>query len=166
MAARRPITDDDRRRVAALHAEGLSRNEIARRIGRSMATVSKIAAELGLSFDRTRTREATRAKVADARERRATLALKLLQLVEQEADAFNQPCTLHSFGGRDHTYRSRTVDRPPPRERRDMAATISLLVDKHVRLVELDADTGHGQAASLLGALLDNLQAKHGTGDQ
>lgn len=140
MAAGRPITDDDRRRVAELHAQGLSRNEIARQIGRSQATVSKLATELGLTFDRARTREATRAKVTDAKARRAALALKLLALAEQEAEAFNQPCVLHSFGGKDHTYNSKTVDRPPARERRDMAATINILVDKHARLIDMDAD--------------------------
>jgi len=44
-----PITDRDQ------HAEGLTRNTIGRQIGRAASTVSKIAAELGLDFDRSRT---------------------------------------------------------------------------------------------------------------
>lgn len=138
--AGRPLTDHDYEQVKALHAEGCNRNEIARRISRAQSTVSKIARELGLPFDRARTAEATKAKITDAKERRAALSLKLLALAEQEADAFTESCTLHSFGGKDHTYNSKTVDKPPPRERRDMAATINILVDKHARLAEMDAD--------------------------
>jgi hypothetical protein len=140
MAAGRSLTDADRDRVRELHAAGLSRNAIAREIKRSQATVTKLAAELGLSFDRRRTRAATAAKQDDAKARRAALAVKLLGLAEQEADAFTQPATLHSFGGKDHTYNSKTVDRPPARDRRDMAATIGLLLDKHARLLDMDAD--------------------------
>jgi hypothetical protein len=140
MAAGRSLTDADRDRVRELHAAGLSRNAIAREIKRSQATVTKLAAELGLSFDRRRTRAATAAKQDDAKARRAALAVKLLGLAEQEADAFTQPATLHSFGGKDHTYNSKTVDRPPARDRRDMAATIGLLLDNHARLLDMDAD--------------------------
>ncbi|MGH2820776.1 MAG: helix-turn-helix domain-containing protein [Actinomycetota bacterium] len=136
----RPVTDQERERVRALHAEGLSCARIAREIGRAKSTVSGVARDLGLSFDRSKTREATAAQVDDAKARRARLALKLLGLAEQEADEFNQPCTLHSFGGKDHTYNSKTVPRPPARERRDMAATINILVDRHARLTEMDAD--------------------------
>lgn len=39
----RPVTDEDRRRVRELHAEGLSRNAIGKEIGRSGRTVSRIA---------------------------------------------------------------------------------------------------------------------------
>lgn len=165
MAAGRPVDDTDRNRVRELHAQGLSCARIAREIGRAKSTVSGIAKDLGLTFDRTKTRQATAAQVDDAKARRARLNLKLLALAEQEADEFNEPCTLHSFGGKDHTYNSKTVDRPPPRERRDMAATINILVDRHARLVELDRDDGNSEVASLLGTLLGGLQAKHGTGD-
>lgn len=93
MAAGRPLTDHDRQRVAELHAQGMSRNDIARQIKRSPSTVTKLARELGLAFDRAATRAATAAKVADAKARRADLALKLLDLAHEEADAFRQPCT-------------------------------------------------------------------------
>ncbi|MFF2188128.1 helix-turn-helix domain-containing protein [Streptomyces sp. NPDC058155] len=41
----RPITYDDRRRVRELHAQDKNHNEIARAIGRSPSTVSKIAGQ-------------------------------------------------------------------------------------------------------------------------
>jgi len=58
---KRPVTGDDRHRVAELHAQGLSRNAIAVEIGRSGRTVSRICAEQDppLTFERTRTAAAT-----------------------------------------------------------------------------------------------------------
>jgi IS30 family transposase len=68
-----PVTDEDRERLRQLHAEGHGRNEIARRLKRSPRTISILAEELGLSFDRTATAVATQARVIDAKARRAAL---------------------------------------------------------------------------------------------
>jgi IS30 family transposase len=73
LAERRPVTAADRRIVAELHTGGKSRNDIAREIGRSGRTVSRIAAELGLTVERTGTIAATKAKQADAAARRVRL---------------------------------------------------------------------------------------------
>lgn len=70
-----PITDADREAVRRLHAEGKSRNQIARETGRSAATVSKIAAAEGLTFSGgARVAAATEARRADAAARREQLA--------------------------------------------------------------------------------------------
>ncbi|KJE23695.1 Helix-turn-helix domain [Frankia torreyi] len=69
----RPVADGEAEQVRALHAEGLSRNKIAERLGRSPSTVSKLAQTLGLEFDRAATRAATRAAVVDAAARRAEI---------------------------------------------------------------------------------------------
>lgn len=70
-----PITDRDREQVRRLHAEGKSRNAIARAIGRSAATVSKIAGQEGLTFSGgARVAAATEARRADAAARRELLA--------------------------------------------------------------------------------------------
>ncbi|MEV2255721.1 hypothetical protein AB0I94_35080 [Streptomyces sp. NPDC050147] len=45
-----PTTDRDRWAVRRLRAAGKSRNAIARELGRGAASVSKIAAERGLTF--------------------------------------------------------------------------------------------------------------------
>ncbi|GAA4059752.1 helix-turn-helix domain-containing protein [Actinomadura miaoliensis] len=163
MAARRPITDDDRRRVAELHAQGLSRNAIAKEIKRSQATVSKLAAELGLSFRRERTAEATRAKVLDAKARRAALALDLLGDAERLRRQLWEPCTLVKIGGKDNVATEHPLPRPLFDDQLRIVQATGLAVERHARLVELDADTGHDNARSLLGALLGGLQAKHGT---
>ncbi|WP_425829318.1 hypothetical protein [Streptomyces fractus] len=46
-----PVSDADREQVRRLHAQGLTRNAVARQIGRSASTVTKIAKAEGLRFD-------------------------------------------------------------------------------------------------------------------
>ncbi|GAA0638141.1 hypothetical protein GCM10010174_69980 [Kutzneria viridogrisea] len=141
-----PLTEQDRQRVRELHAQGLTRNEIGRAIGRSASTVSKLAKELGLTFDRSKTRAATEAKVADAKSRRAALALNLLGDAERIREQLWQPCRVYSFGGRDNVYSEEWHERP------DFAAQLKILqatgvaLDKVMRIEAHDADT-HGLAA-------------------
>src|SRR5687767_5032223 len=100
----RPVTDVDRQRIAELHARGMTRNEIARELGRSGKTVSKLAVELGLTFDRAATAIATQAKHLDARARRAGLALALLADAERLRAQLWAEIKIYNFGGRDNTY--------------------------------------------------------------
>jgi len=164
MAARRPVTDAERDQVRAMHADGASRNAIARALGRSPSTITAIADELGLSFNRERTAAATAAKQADNRARRAQLAAALLDDVERLRAQLFAPTTVYAFGGRDNVYREHKVDRPPPREQRDIVLAITNLIASHLRLVEYDRDTGADPVTGMLGALLADLQARHGTG--
>ncbi|MCI2424110.1 helix-turn-helix domain-containing protein [Saccharopolyspora sp. K220] len=60
-----------------LHAQGKTRNDIAREIGRSPSTVSRLAHAAGLSFDRSKTAAATQAKQRDNAARRADLVRRL-----------------------------------------------------------------------------------------
>lgn len=165
MAPGRPLTDHDRDQVKALHAEGCNRNEIARRISRAQSTVSKIARELGLTFDRTRTAEATKAKVADAKARRAELAALLLEDAHRLRVQLWEPCTLVKIGGKDNVATEHPLVRPLFEDQLKIVQASSLAAERHARLVELDKDDGTSEVASLLGNLLGGLQAKHGTGD-
>ena len=162
--AGRPVTQADRDQVAAMHADGKSRNEIARALGRSPSTVSAIAQELGLSFGRERTAAATAAKQADNRARRARLAAEMLDDIARLRAQLFAPTVVFAFGGKDNVYREHKVDRPPPREQRDIVLAITNLIASHLRLVEYDRDTGAAPVAGMLGALFADLQARHGTG--
>lgn len=162
--AARPVTQAERDQVAAMHADGKSRNEIARALGRSPSTVSAIARDLGLSFARERTAAATAAKQRDNRARRAELAAALLDDIARLRAQLFAPTVVFAFGGKDNVYREHQVDRPPPREQRDIVLAITNLIASHLRLVEYDRDTGADPVTGMLGALLADLQARHGTG--
>jgi AraC-like DNA-binding protein len=163
---RRPVTDADRRLVAELHAEGLSRNEIARRIHRSGRTVSRIADELGLSFERgEQVQAATEARKVDARSRRARLALALLEDAERLRQQLFAACTVWNFGGKDNSFESQLIDEPSFRDKREIMSAIGIAIDRSVRLDEYDSGASVGQVVSLLESLAQGLTARWGSGD-
>ncbi|WP_242908690.1 hypothetical protein [Actinomadura terrae] len=157
MAARRPITTRDRRSVAELHARGLNRNAIAREIGRAQSTVSKIARELGLTFDRRRTAEATRAKVIDAKARRAELAALLLEDAHRLRVQLWEPCDLVKIGGKDNVATREPLERPLFDDQLRIVQAAGLAAERHARLVELDADNGVNDGRAMLTNLAEAL---------
>lgn len=142
-----PVTDQERQRVRELHAEGCSRNEIARRIGRGARTVSRIAAKLGLTFDRTQTEEATRARKADLEERRVILAEALQTDAEQLTDQMWQPAKVFRIGGSANKYVEKQVDEPPADAKRDLMAAAGIAIEKSLKLVPPEREDLEGLAA-------------------
>jgi len=156
----RPVTQEDHDRVRELHARGLSRNAIAAAMGRSGRTVSRIAARLGLGFDREQVRAATEAKKADARARRTQLALALLDDVDQLRARLHVPYVVYQFD-REGNLVTGVLDRPPARDQRDLMMAIGAAIDRSLRLDEYDADPGLDAAKSMLGALARGLGAAY-----
>ncbi|MFP8960025.1 hypothetical protein ACLIYP_05550 [Streptomyces nanhaiensis] len=155
----RPVTQDDYDAVARLHAEGLGRNEIARRIDRAQRTVSVIAAELGLTFDTTMTEEATRHRVAQLAERRAILAEALQGDAERLTEQLWQPSKVWNFGGKDNKYAERTVPEPPADAKKNLMAAAGMAIDRSLKLVPPDTDRGEDAARGMVGQLLTGLTA-------
>ena len=143
-------------RVKELHAQGLGHNDIVRTIGCAPATMAKIVKHLGLSFDRTRTEKATKAKQVDAAARRADIVRRLYSQAEDildrlEADEHN---LVEVSAGKAVKY---THDRMPPRDIHALINSIGAATEKAVRLEKLDARDGAEDVASMLGALGDAL---------
>lgn len=164
MATHRPLTDQDRDQVKALHAEGLGRNAIAKRIGRSAWLVTKIAREAGLDFDRSnhpQLQVATAARVADGRARRAKLALELLDDIALIREQLRSQIMAYSVGGKDNFLSFGEVPRPSPRDLMYLSTAIGNLTDRHIRLDEYGADPGVDAAKSMLGALAKGLGAAY-----
>ncbi|MFF0744201.1 helix-turn-helix domain-containing protein [Streptomyces sp. NPDC004111] len=130
-----PITDRDRAEVRRLHAEGKSRNQIARSTGRSASTISKIARAEGLAFSGgARVAAATEARRADAAARREQLADEALN------GALGQ---VVRTGGAENA-----------RDARDHATAARALTEVHARVAELTRRTGTGSSG---GSMLDRL---------
>lgn len=146
----RPVTEEERDRVFALHADGLSRNAIARELGRGESTVSRIAAEAGLRFDRHVVAEAVEAKKIDGAARRAQLQLDALDAAAKLFSQMFAPTKVYNFGGKDNDYNERAVDEPPFRDKRDIATSIKALADTALKLAEYDKATGHEDERSML----------------
>lgn len=143
-----PVTDADREQVRRLHAEGASRNAIARQLGRSASTVSKIARELGLAFSGgARVAAATEARRADAAARREQLADGALD------GALGQV--------------ARTGGAESARDARDHATAARALTEVHARVAELARHSGTGSAGrSVLDKLADALMGQADGGDR
>lgn len=150
-----------------VRAGELSCRAIARKHDISTATVRKYTAEAGITdaFSRAQTENATRAKTADNRSRRAALAEKFLALADQLLDQVDKPHVVHSFGGRDNTFASEILDRPPTSDIRNLMTAAAVAVDKSIAIDRHDTKSGADTVASLLGDLFGGLVEKHGTGD-
>jgi hypothetical protein len=141
-----PVTDAERQRVAELHAQGKSRNAIATDLGRSGRTISKIAAELGLTFERTRTAAATAAKKVDGAARRAQLQLDLLEAAQKHLGQYFAETTVFNFGGKENDFNSRTMPEPPHRDKQAIANAVKALADTALKLADYDRATDAGGA--------------------
>jgi helix-turn-helix protein len=146
------ITDVDRERVRTLHAEGKTRNDIARAIGRSPSTVTGIARALGLSFDRSATAAATHARQVDNRARRIGIVGRLYGRAEQvlgrlEADGYTFTATTV------HGIETKVLDHVPAPDEKALASAMSTHLGAAARLEQVDADKGTDGVKSMLGGL-------------
>ncbi|MGH3584839.1 MAG: helix-turn-helix domain-containing protein [Pseudonocardia sp.] len=161
----RPVTDETREQVRQLHAQGLSRNEIARQFGRSGRTISLIAKDLGLTFDRAaETEVATRVRQADNKARRAGIIASLYDIAEDDIAHLRKQGgydLVEASAGKAVAYR---VERLPAQDRKALVPAISTGTNAAVRLEQVDADTGAGEVGSLLTTLFDRLRDRHGDG--
>ncbi|WP_330261801.1 helix-turn-helix domain-containing protein [Streptomyces sp. NBC_00539] len=133
-----PITDADRAAVRRLHAEGKSRNHIARELGRGAATVSKIAAAEGLTFSGgARVAAATDARKADASARREQLADDALDGALAQVER---------VGAADSA-----------RDARDYATAARALTEVHAKVAELARSNKSTSTGGMLDRLADVL---------
>lgn len=155
-----PITDEDREAVKRLHAEGRPRNAIAREIGRSGSTVSKIADSLGLTFDRAETTAvATAARSADLASRRVALAEALHDDAERLRVQLWQPHEYFDWGGSNHSFDKHTAPQPTPADKRALMGAVSVAVDKSLKLVPPRDEQGAADAVSMLDQLAAGIRA-------
>lgn len=149
----RPLTTDELAQLRALHANGMGRNDIARALERSPASISKYAAEAGLSFDRSSVQAATAARKADAAAKRAALQLLLLDDARRLRAQLWEKHEYREYGGKEFVLRKWTQDEPTPTDKLKLMQATGAAIDRSLRLAEHDADGGLEQAKSLLGEI-------------
>lgn len=162
-----PLDPDKRAAIlASIRAGGTCRG-VAREHGVSPGTVRNIASDAGLvdPFARTQTENATRAKQADNKALRTELRHRLLVKAGQLLDQMDEAHTVFAFGGKDNSFNSHVLDKPPTSDLRNLMTSAAVAIDKHAVLERIDADNGSDSLGSLLGGVMDRLQATHGLGD-
>lgn len=123
----KPVSPEERERILAACAEGLSCNEIAKRFGRSNNTISRIARAAGHRFAQVNALRARQINQGYTAERRANIRLSTVQVIEDRLQDFNAPTLVYNFGGKDNDYNEHTLDKPDARTMRDLAQTIATL---------------------------------------
>lgn len=152
------ISDDQKTEVLTLHAQGLARNEIARRVGISAGSVTNICRDAGLTFDRSETKHATEARQVDLAAGRIRLAEKMLAASEAMLDDIDGEYLVYNFGGKDNTYTEHLLDSAPVEVKRNIITTAGITFDKLTRIVE-KSDTGLEQAVGVLDTLAEGFRA-------
>ena len=153
MAAPGSVTDAQRKRVCKLIRDGKGRNEIAREVGVALGTVTKIANDAGLSFDRTATAAATVARQADLAAMRYTTAIELHEMGDKLLSQVFQPHKVWAFGGKDNTYAEEHHPEPPPAEKKSLVQAAATAFDRSLKMAPPSTAAGTEDAKSMLGKL-------------
>lgn len=130
-----------RRSIVAMIEEGTGRNEIARSVGVAASTVSSVAKQAGLTFDRQQTAVAAVAQATDARARRQALGARMLGDLEEA--------------------RLRLAMEPHARGFQAAAQGLDALARAYGNIAKIDGpdSTENDQAVSMLGRLQIDLKA-------
>lgn len=157
------LSDTKRAAILADIRAGKPRNQIARDHKVSPSTVTGIANKgVGATaFDRSLTKNATEAAVADNRARRAETSRRFLDKANEFLDQMDQPYTVFAFGGKDNSYNEHTLDRPPIPELRNLMVASATAFDKHLLADRHDSGERVESAKSLIGAIAAGLNAAY-----
>ncbi|WP_454168142.1 hypothetical protein [Microbacterium lacticum] len=146
------ITPQIRKKVLALFDAGRHRNDIARELGISGPTVTRICRAEGRQFDRAAEALELRAEQVDLEKLRERVAKKMLIVADDTLNDLEAPHLVYNFGGRDNTYQEHLLDEAPLDAKLNAMRTASLAFDKATRIVE-KSDTGLDQAVGVLDSL-------------
>ena len=149
------ITDQLRKDVRACHAKGLGRNAIADELGVARGTITKVANELGLDFNRAATAAATAAQSIDQRARRQKIIERLYARAETvldrlEAETFDA-LVPSAPGVQSHEQ----LTFVPATEERGLAGSMAFYLSSAEKLEKVDADKDTGE----VGSVVDDLRA-------
>lgn len=152
----RQWTGADTRRLKKLHADGLGCNAIAREMGWSVGTIHSEAKRLGLSFDRSQVEAANVARSVDAKALRQIEAARIHALLgdvlthgESARDGRFKTLIRGQYGADEQT----VLDFIPTDHGRQLAASITQLVNAAAKIEAIDSDSGVAEAVSLLGRM-------------
>lgn len=158
------LTEAQREHVLRLARAGdLSRNAIAKATGVSAGSVTNICRDAGVSFERTATEAAVKARKIDLAARRTELQAQLLEDAARLRVRLWQPYELVELGmtktGETSTQRWFTVelDTPPPADQLKIMQATTLAITTELKMADQagSGDNDHAKAmlVQLFGAL-------------
>jgi transcriptional regulator with XRE-family HTH domain len=156
----KPLSPEEKQQIRDLHAEGLSRNEIARRVGRSNGSVTNYCKNEGLTFPPGTASVMAESAALTVKQR--TLAaharqLEILELLQTQFIAGMRGTAwktkLKGAGGSEKVT---TLDFVPSTDKRDEQSAIASAASSLKNLAPTD-DTGRDAAISVVEALARSL---------
>jgi transposase len=154
----KPVTDDEKARIIELARTGMSRNEVAKTVGRSNHVVTKTCADAGVAFDRAGTIEATAARQIDNAAKRAELVTEAYAKSGDVLAMIDQTTTVTQLS-KDGVWVDKELAKPTFADQRNIAITAKVLADMARMLEVVDGDGRIDEAKSLLGALEHGIKA-------
>lgn len=145
-----PVAPAKRRHAERLMKQGLGRNEIARRLDVSGYTITKIAGQVGHTFDRYETALAVQARVIDLARDRMELARRVLAEAFNVADDFRAPVDVTEFDAERGQFRTFTRGEPTILERQRLAYTLTLLTKAAADLARAEDGAGVTDGVSIV----------------
>ncbi|MBN9208152.1 MAG: hypothetical protein J0H96_05740 [Microbacterium ginsengisoli] len=116
--------------------------------------MTRICAEAGITFDRSKTEAAVRAHAIDiAAEQQTTLRMMIAE-VQEELDLLNAPYLVWSFGGMDGEIHSHLLDSAPMDVRNMAIRSAATVVDKVARHL-----SGSPEGVAEAESVLDRIEA-------
>jgi len=146
-------TPDLDQQLADLHAQGLSLRECCTRLGWSRGSIGTHAKALGLTWDRSQTKAATGARVADNRAIRSLIESRLYVETNEDLDRKHQPFLAFNFGGKDNTYEEHWLPCPPTADLRNLTQSATISLAHALKIAVHDSDSSHDDAKSMLTSL-------------
>lgn len=144
-----PVSEHLRERVRDLHGKGITRNEITKLTGVSLGSVSRIVAEAGGTFDRSKTAAATEARKVDLAALRSSLAERLIVKAHALLDTTDETYTVFSFGGKDNEYNDHAMTKPPSEALRNIMQSLAIASKESRELDRVDGDASSDERAML-----------------
>lgn len=130
------ITPEIRAQIIELFDKKRHRNDIARELGISGLTVTRVCRQAGREFDRANEILELRAAQVDLDELRTKVAKKMLIVADDTLNDLDTPHLIYNFGGRDNTYNEHLLDEAPLDAKLNAMRTASLAFDKATRITE------------------------------
>lgn len=159
MGQARPVTARERARILKLAEEGMSCGKIAKQLGRSPDTISRIAREAGHTWGNTNLAKAHEAARAYGAEARARTAAKLHAEADRLIADLHKPHVTFKIGGKDNVYTEHQLPEP------DVEAKFTIIraAAQAMRTVlEIDSHDNRSQdvdqAAGLIVQLVDSIR--------
>lgn len=136
-----PLSEHTQARIRKLAREGMARNAIAREVGVSAASVSKVCARSTppILFNRASTVAATEARQIDLKAERARLAQRLVAKAHDLVDLIDAPHEVIHWT-KDGDMLRGTIERPTSGDVKNYLISVGVATDKHLALIRQDSD--------------------------